>query len=98
MSIYPVRLSEWFPPGNEMHEIGVCVVESMRCKACGRKQSFKKAWGHNSLPWGNGDLWCSEKCLDSGKTHKRDKRQNRSFYRKYGKLIAFFNKPVKIDL
>ncbi len=82
MSIYPVRLNEWYPVGNE-HYMGD-MMEVFKCDACGRVPNYKKAWGHHSLPWGHGEIWCSEKCLNSGKKHKMDKRQQRSWNRRYG--------------
>ena len=81
MSIYPVRLSEWFPPGNERHTTAFSLVSHMRCFACGGNVRWKGAWAHHSLPWGNGDLWCRLSCLKSGRRHRVDKRQNRKFKR-----------------
>jgi hypothetical protein len=87
MSIYPVKLSEWFPMGDEYHQTAISCLSYMRCKACGRKVTrWKKAIGHHSLPWGYGDLWCSKKCLLSGKTARPDKRRERRFKRKIGKI------------
>lgn len=86
MSIYPVRLNEWFPVGDENY----CkdIVDAMRCFACGKKCRYKKVWGHHSLPWGYGDVWCSEKCLNSGKEAKPDKRRERRIKRKMTKLFG----------
>lgn len=62
MSIYPVRLSEWFPPGEENHDTMKLIVSSSKCLHCDKKRvHWQKAWGHHSLPWGNGDVWCNEK-------------------------------------
>lgn len=87
MSIYPVKLCEWFPVGDEMHENAYCIVTTLRCYACGKKCRWKAAVGHHSLPWGNGDLWCSWKCCNSRKVHKMDKRQERTVNRRFGKII-----------
>lgn len=83
MSIYPVRLSEWYPFGDEMYSVASSVVEFTRCYACGDKVRYKAAVGHHSLPWGYGDLWCSWKCCHSGKTARLDKRRERRMRRKY---------------
>lgn len=70
MSIYPVYLASWFPnKGNKdhlfLHQSGKMMVEYGFCKKCGKKPKWKKAWGHHSIPWGNGDIWCSKECLRS---------------------------------
>jgi len=85
MSIYPVRLNEWYPVGDEMHEYAEMALH-FRCSACGDMPNFKKAWGHHSVAWGYGEVWCNEKCLNSGKIRKRtDKRRQRSVNRRWGK-------------
>jgi len=69
MSIYPVKLSEWYPPGDEHHHIvkyltsnGYCDL-TVGCPHCGKKHMhWQEAYGHHSLPWGYGDMWCREKC------------------------------------
>lgn len=94
MSIYPVRLSEWFPFGDEQHDICTTIVECTRCLACGDRVRFKRAIGHHSLPWGYGDLWCSEKCLNSGKTARPDKRRERRMRRKYARMGWTGSVPV----
>lgn len=25
---------------------------------------YHRAYGHHSIPWGYGDVWCSKKCLN----------------------------------
>lgn len=92
MSIYPVRLSEWFPPGDEMFEITYLLSHKQRCYACGKKTRYKAAVGHHSLPWGYGDLYCSWKCVNSGKVAKEDKRRQRRLNRKFKKLDRFWTK------
>jgi hypothetical protein len=87
MSIYPVKLSEWYAYGDEMYEIAVSVVNSFRCLACDKKVKYSKAIGHHSIPWGNGDIWCSWKCCKSRKIHKRvDKRRFGRYIRKCRRL------------
>lgn len=90
MSIYPVNLAEWFPYGDDKHETALSIVQTSRCLACGSKIRWKRAIGHHSLPWGYGDIWCSEHCMDSGKTAKPDKRRERRMRRKYADLYEFF--------
>ena len=86
MSIYPVKLVEWFPPGDEKYDNARSVVVGSRCFACGKKVRYTKAIGHHSLPWGHGDLWCSWKCCKSGKEYKLDKRQQRTLNRRNAKF------------
>lgn len=87
MSIYPVPLAEWFPIGDP-HYMGDS-IQYYRCEACGKRPRYSKAWGHHSLPFGYGEAWCSEKCLDSGKKARPDKRRERRINRqlKSGKLL-----------
>jgi len=87
MSIYPVPLNKWFPFGDPNY-IG-SFIEYHRCVACGKKPKYSKAWGHHSLPWGYGEVWCSLKCLDSGKVARPDKRRKRRINSRFkqGKLF-----------
>lgn len=85
MSIYPVRLSEWFPFNDEMYPILLSIIIYTKCLSCNKNPRYLGAVGHHSLPWGNGDLWCSWKCCKSGKVHKSDKRQKRKLNRLYEK-------------
>lgn len=67
MSIYVVYLASWFPSRGKngkdpMHGTARMVVESSRCPKCNKKPSWKRAWGHHSIPWGNGDVFCSRRC------------------------------------
>lgn len=69
MSIYPVKLIEWYPPFKTsrddkfQHEILKSVIKHMPCRYCGKYVKFKMAYGHHSLPWGHGDIWCNKRCL-----------------------------------
>lgn len=87
MSIYLVRLSEWFPPGDEMYENAFGITKHSRCLACGNRMRYKKAIGHHSIPWGYGDIWCSWKCCESRKIAKEDKRRIRRMNRRYKGLV-----------
>ena len=63
MSIYPVILSEWFPPKDENHKIMRIMVEVSRCYSCKKKNMhWQTAYGHHSIPWGSGDIWCTKRC------------------------------------
>ena len=82
MSIYPVKLSEWFPYGDENYKIIHKIFKYKRCLACRKRLKFRKVIGNHSIPWGHGDLWCSWKCYNSGKIAKPDKRYVRRLKRK----------------
>ena len=86
MSIYPVLLSEWYPPGDEMFGNCISIAECYRCLACGDKIRYKKMVGHHSLPFGHGDVFCNWKCCRSGKIARPDKRRERRLRRKYEDL------------
>jgi hypothetical protein len=92
MSIYPVRLSEWFPFGDDNYEVIASITKHIRCLACGEKVRYKASVGHHSLMVGYGDLWCGWKCCRSGKIAKPDKRrlrrENRKIKKDYTKLFA----------
>lgn len=96
MSIYPVRLAEWFPRSSEMYETARMVVKYKHCNACAKPLRYSKAWGHHSIPWGYGELWCGLKCLNSRKTKypKPDKRFNRRLKRS-GLLIDIIQEADK---
>lgn len=90
MSIYPVPLQKWFPNPksknlsgeNSWHkqcnyEAAKSTVEFSKCENCGKSCKYNRAWGHHSIPWGYGDVWCSEKCLDSPKKRKKKPRKKK---------------------
>lgn len=85
MSIYPVKLNEWYPFGDKCYEPVKMAVDYSRCLACDGKLKYSKAYGHHSIAVGPGGIWCSLKCLDSGKIAKVDKRRLRSWKRRMGK-------------
>ena len=88
MSIYPVKLSEWYSTSDaERFEICFELVSLSRCFACGRRLKWKKVMAHHSIPFGHGDMWCSKKCLESAKEYKLDKRQKRKVNRKRKEYI-----------
>lgn len=88
MSIFPVKLIEWFPhprkrtygtysDANHLHYSARMMVEYSKCRACGKQPKWSKAIGHHSIPWGNGDIWCSEKCLESRKVYTKTPRMKK---------------------
>ena len=91
MGIYPVRISEWFPLGDEHHENATMMVSVFRCLACDKKLRWKAAIGHHSIPWGHGDLWCGWKCCRSGKVARPDKRRERRYRRKAKDLYCLID-------
>jgi hypothetical protein len=69
MSIYPVKLIEWYPKKKrpwveKCHYTAILItVKYASCIHCGNdKMKVKTAWGHHSIPYGHGDVWCNEKC------------------------------------
>jgi hypothetical protein len=67
MSIYPVKLNEWFPKKDKMYENSLIVVKLSNCVECGKSGKnikYRYAIGHHSIPWGNGDIWCTKRCYN----------------------------------
>lgn len=87
MSIYPVPLAKWFPI-TDPHYMGDS-IQYYRCQACGKRPRYSKAWGHHSLPFGYGEVFCNLKCLDSGKVARPDKRRERRLNRQFRKGKLF---------
>jgi len=68
MSIYPVHLIEWYPKGDENYVSSKIVTLCSPCLRCGKKaKNYAAAYGHHSIPWGHGDIWCSRKCYKKWK-------------------------------
>lgn len=71
MSIYPVPLAKWFPKGDENHDFMKDMVRlggesSLGCMNCGKtNMNWRTAYGHHSLPWGYGDVWCTKRCYNA---------------------------------
>jgi len=65
MSIYPVKLGEWYPKGDEKYEICFEIVKSSRCPRCGRVPKYTSAIGMHAVPWGYGceEIFCSSRCF-----------------------------------
>ena len=68
MSIYPVHLIEWYPKGDENYFHAKISVLLTPCLRCGKKAKFyASGYGHHSIPWGYGDIWCSRRCYKKWK-------------------------------
>ena len=66
MSIYIVRLKEWFPKGDEMHKIARIIVANEKCAFCKKKPRWRNARGYHALPWGYcSDVWCNIHCEEA---------------------------------
>lgn len=90
MSIYPVKLSEWYPAGDEQHSICYSVVKFSRCHACDSRLRWKSVVGHHSVPWGYGELWCNWKCCHSGRKAKPDWRRERRMKRRFEGIESLY--------
>lgn len=82
MSIYPVSVAEWYPPGDDKHEIMKFLVryghgDSGGCPHCGKKRMhWQRAWAHHALPYsGYGEIWCSKKHLENYWKKQNDRRR-----------------------
>lgn len=109
MSIYPVPLQKWFPHprigqyiyGNyseakNLYETVKFLVKFERCDSCGKHCKFNRAWGHHSLPFGYGEVWCTEKCLFGTEKRKKQPRLKKIRNKKYRFTLQDLKK-VKIE-
>lgn len=65
MSIYPVRLQEWFPPKDERRSIALTILKYTKCACCGKKNIDPRyAYIYHSAPWGHmtDEVWCTKRC------------------------------------
>ena len=64
MSIYPVPLAKWYPPGTDNGETAAMILKYNHCTNCGKKPiPYKHAIADHSLPWWYyRDIFCSKKC------------------------------------
>lgn len=69
MSIYPVPLQKWFPnpashPGAVDFDYTILrmIVRTDKCARCKKFCKWNRAWGHHSLPFGYGDVFCGKRC------------------------------------
>ena len=87
MSIYVVRLSEWYNKeedekdphsGCSLHDACRTLVETTKCHNCGNdKMQYRYAMGHHALPWGYGDIWCTKKCYEKWLKQPKEKQDER---------------------
>lgn len=103
MSIYPVKLIEWFPHPKKRrdgdykstmshHEDAKMIVKLSKCLVCGKQPKWNRAIGHHSIPWGYGDIWCSEKCMSSGKRFNKALRQKKPRGKKNKIMASIYDK------
>jgi len=117
MSIYPVPLQKWFPNPKSrnlsdeeawdascQYYAAKITVKLSKCEKCGKHCKYNRAWGHHSIPWGYGEVWCSEKCLYGPKKRKKKGRKKKlrgrrkRIYKLWDKeLIAILKKDEKSD-
>jgi hypothetical protein len=67
MSIYPVRIKEWYvegkPFGAEMPMLK-SMLRCLPCIQCGKKIRWDRGYVMHSITFGGPDgRWCSKKCL-----------------------------------
>lgn len=70
MSVYPVKMVEWFPKIDEMYDRARTSVRYSYCLECNKKGEdikYQYAIAHHSLPWGHGDVWCTTRCFNKWK-------------------------------
>lgn len=86
MSIYAVKLCEFYPPSCDMFDTAYFLVKSDRCHACGHKLRWKSAIAAHCYTYTGTAAFCSWECLKSNKTAKVDKRRERRMNRKLAKM------------
>jgi len=63
MSIYPVKINQWFLNKKELENIKT-FLPNLKCNACGKKANTRGYVYHAILHgYGIEDYWCSIKCL-----------------------------------
>lgn len=69
MSIYPVRVTEWYDDKeNAFHterDTLKMLLKHEKCHRCKKPMSrkWKTAWVMHSITWGYGEAWCTRRCL-----------------------------------
>lgn len=60
----PAEVGEWWDKEQHTNNIvAETVVKLSKCERCKKKCKWKQAWGHHSIPYGHGEIWCSKTCL-----------------------------------
>jgi hypothetical protein len=75
VSVYPVRLQEWFPPKDEKRSNALLVLKYGECARCGKKNMDPRyAWIYHSAPYGfcTDHMWCSTRCLNAPEKVKEE--------------------------
>ena len=67
MSIYPVKIKEWYvkgkPFGDEIPMLK-SLLKSFPCIVCGSKVEWDKGWVMHSITFGGpNEVWCSDQCI-----------------------------------
>ena len=63
MSIYSVRLKDWYGPGDSLHSTLKFATKFLSCPNCKKKNMhWQDVVGDHSIVHGYGDMWCREKC------------------------------------
>ncbi len=83
MSIFPVKINDWFEPLSSGWNDVQDVLEYHRCYACGDKVKMNKGVVHHAIAYGHGYAWCSVRCFESGKKARPDKRRERRLSRRF---------------
>lgn len=70
MSIYPVRIDEWF---TEPAELAVLrdILAASKCEQCEKPVGISKGWAMHAILWGYGEVWCSVNCLEKHEKVKK---------------------------
>lgn len=84
MTIYVVRVSEWYKYGSPYYETLLIFIERLRCVACRKRLRYKSVLVQGDPIWRSDapTMWCSEKCYHGGKIALPDKRNARSVKRR----------------
>lgn len=69
MSIFPVRIKEWYVPekpfGSEIETLKA-ILPILGCSHCGKKIRWDRGYVMHSITYGGPDgRWCSKKCLEA---------------------------------
>lgn len=65
MSNYPVKIKDWFLPGDTEYSILQDLIKSkeLLCDICKKRVTINKGWiDHGYFSMGYGKVYCSKKC------------------------------------
>lgn len=63
MSIYPVKICEWWPKGNKHREDVEEMLLYLPCLTCGKKVTTRGYLDHSAPYGGPNRAYCSMKCM-----------------------------------